>query len=112
MDYQMENRTPRDRMTCSHCGGVQNEVGNGTGYGRSTVYPRFSRTAETGERTVTEHCGENPTGRSLAMVYPISQPWEETYRLDEALMNGTIFPSLNLPFLGAGSCGCKGGRLR
>ncbi len=36
----------------------------------------------------------------LAMAYVPMQRWEETYEPGEALMNGTVFPSLNLPFLG------------
>ena len=112
MDYQMENRTPRDRMVCSRCGNVRSDVGNGTVCGHGTVYQRCTRTAEGGNCVSSEHCGENANGRSLAMVYPISQKWEETYRLEDALRNGTIFPSLNLPFLAAGGCGCRGGGVR
>ena len=26
------------------------------------------------------------------------QPWAETYRPEDAFINGTIFPDLNLPF--------------
>jgi len=36
----------------------------------------------------------------LAMAYVPMQGWEETYEPAEALMNGTVFPCLNLPFLG------------
>lgn len=36
----------------------------------------------------------------LAMAYVPMQSWEETYEPAEALMNGTVFPCLNLPFLG------------
>lgn len=36
----------------------------------------------------------------LAMAYVPMQPWEETYSAEEALQIGTIFPGLDLPFLG------------
>lgn len=36
----------------------------------------------------------------LAMAYVPMQPWEEIYDPEKALQVGTIFPSLDLPFLG------------
>ena len=36
----------------------------------------------------------------VAMAYVPMQPWEETYEPAKALQAGTIFPSLDLPFLG------------
>lgn len=36
----------------------------------------------------------------IAMAYVPFQPWEETYEPEQAMEAGTIFPSLNLPFLG------------
>lgn len=36
----------------------------------------------------------------LAMAYVPYQSWEETYAENTALAKGTIFPSLDLPFLG------------
>lgn len=36
----------------------------------------------------------------LAMAYVPMQPWEEPYPQEQALQAGTIFPSLDLPFLG------------
>ncbi|MCQ4637650.1 spore coat associated protein CotJA [Anaerovorax odorimutans] len=36
----------------------------------------------------------------VAMTYVPMQPWEETYEPAKALQVGTIFPSLNLQFLG------------
>lgn len=43
----------------------------------------------------------------LAMAYVPWQRFEKTYNLNEALEIGTIFPELDLPFLGY-----KGGRQR
>lgn len=40
----------------------------------------------------------NCTQLGIASV-PI-QPWVETYRPEDAFLSGTIFPDLNLPFLG------------
>lgn len=36
----------------------------------------------------------------IAMAYVPMQQWEETYDPAQALQAGTIFPSLDLPFLG------------
>lgn len=36
----------------------------------------------------------------LAMCYVPNQQWKTTYPLDKALMAGTIFPELDLPFMG------------
>ena len=36
----------------------------------------------------------------LAMAYVPYQSWEETYAENTALAKGTIFPSLDLPFVG------------
>lgn len=36
----------------------------------------------------------------LAMAYVPMQPWEETYSPEDGLQVGTIFPGLDLPFLG------------
>ena len=39
----------------------------------------------------------------IAMAYVPWQSWKKTYEPAEGLKNGTIFPCLNLPFLG-GRC--------
>lgn len=38
----------------------------------------------------------------LAMAYVPMQKWNTTYEPDAGLNNGTIFPELNLPWLGRG----------
>ena len=52
-------------------------------------------------------CGDNmPTNRleldnlPLAMSYVPFQKWTTTYPLEKALMRGTLFPDLDLPFKG------------
>lgn len=40
----------------------------------------------------------------LAMAYVPWQSWNETYEPAVALHRGTIFPELDLPFLGGGKC--------
>ena len=35
---------------------------------------------------------------SLAMVYPVDQPFEDLYTPDEALCAGTLFKALEKPF--------------
>lgn len=42
-----------------------------------------------------------PEGFPLASVYAPTQVFRELYDRDEALMRGTIFKELDLPFLGA-----------
>ncbi|MBQ9793898.1 MAG: spore coat associated protein CotJA [Clostridia bacterium] len=41
-----------------------------------------------------------PAKISLAMSYVPNQPFENLYGEDEALENGTLFRSLNFPFVG------------
>jgi hypothetical protein len=36
----------------------------------------------------------------LAMAYVLNQEWETPYEVNEALKRGTLFPSLDKPFLG------------
>ena len=38
----------------------------------------------------------------LAMAYVLDQTWETPYEVNEALKRGTLFPSLDKPFLGGG----------
>lgn len=48
---------------------------------------------------------QNSNRRSLAMVYPEKQIWQRLYDPEVALVNGTIFEELNLPFKQAS---CRG----
>jgi hypothetical protein len=41
-------------------------------------------------------------GKSLAMVYSPKQYWRKLYTPEDALMHGTLFTELNLPFFGEG----------
>ena len=41
-----------------------------------------------------------PEDISLAMAYVPFQPWEEPYEPETGLYRGTIFPGLDLPFIG------------
>lgn len=49
------------------------------------------------DQTCMDSCFEN---WPLAMAYVPMQPWEKIYDPAEGLQAGTIFPSLDLPFLG------------
>lgn len=40
------------------------------------------------------------SGMALAMSYVPIQQWEQPYDEDTALCRGTVFPSLDKPFLG------------
>ena len=48
-------------------------------------------------------------GYPLAMVYAPLQEWRSIYDIDTALMRGTLFSELDLPFLGGG-CKMGGGK--
>jgi len=50
-----------------------------------------------------DHHKKDPlAGMPLAMAYVPWQCWNETYKPAEGWHRGTIFPELDLPFLGAG----------
>ena len=49
-------------------------------------------------------CSDVPGNCALVMAYVMWQSWERTYEPAVALERGTIFPSLDLPFLGGGCC--------
>ena len=44
--------------------------------------------------------GRFPQDTPIAMAYVPYQEWEDTYAENVALAKGTIFPSLDMPFLG------------
>lgn len=50
-------------------------------------------------------------GKSLAMVYPEKQEFKDIYDPEIALINGTIFEELNLPF-NRSKCSKNGGCFR
>ena len=73
------------------------------------------RSCECGDRE--DHDGRYPGGECrgccndpewdycefpVAMAYVPMQPWEGLYDLETGLRRGTIFPSLDKPFLGGG----------
>lgn len=47
--------------------------------------------------------GKFPEDTPLAMAYVPFQSWEKPYDMDAALSRGTIFPSLDKPFIGKGA---------
>ena len=51
--------------------------------------------------------GKFPKETPLAMAYVPFQQWEKPYDMDMALSRGTIFPSLDKPFIGKGAV-CHG----
>lgn len=58
-----------------------------------------------------QSCGGDPLyGMPLAMGYVPWQEWGKIYDPEEGLANGTIFPGLNLPFLGCIPKGWPNGR--
>ena len=47
------------------------------------------------------HCDKNPWD-IVGICYVPMQKWEQIYDEDTAFSAGTLFPCLNLPFLGGG----------
>ncbi|EPR10244.1 spore coat associated protein CotJA [Ruminiclostridium papyrosolvens] len=45
----------------------------------------------------------NPSKIALAMAFVPAQLWETPYDVNEGLDRGTLFPSLDKPFLGGGN---------
>ena len=44
--------------------------------------------------------GEFPKNTPYAMMYVPFQKWEKTYDAEAGLSRGTVFPSLDKPFIG------------
>lgn len=69
-----------------------------------TAYPNYGYTGMTPTRMETGTAQQsntiNPALVSLAMGFVPFQAWENTYDHQVALQRGTIFPSLDKPFLG------------
>ena len=53
--------------------------------------------SEISERKVDEKCINS---LPLTMAFVAMQEWDELYSADKGLENGTIFPTLDKPFLG------------
>lgn len=56
--------------------------------------------------TVRISVPDSSGGMVLAMAYVPKQKLCEVYDVETALVNGTLFPELDKPFLGKGGC-CK-----
>ena len=88
--------------------------GNSRGISRSD-YEQFTRFLGTTQPRYTKPTASAPEGqlhmeskRPIAMVYGEKQSFEKIYEPDIALVTGTIFEELNLPFYPAG-CKTKNG---
>lgn len=90
------------------------------------MMPRFERPSELGGCNVCEMANKDDVGgvgcgagtaaarwgikdHPLSMVYAPLQEWRSLYDLDTALIRGTLFSELDLPFLGGG-CKMGGGK--
>jgi len=84
-------------------------IQDGIEVNRTTPRPYIGMPIEIDDEPMDNNERQMPVCRNdfenwpLAMAYIPWQAWEKTYEPDEGLMNGTIFPCLNLPFLG-GRC--------
>lgn len=77
-------------------------------------FVRYNRTMPTGrvttpagmQTTPVADCGTLPqiNGYTLAMVYSPVQCFGNLYDLNSALMNGTLFKELNMPFAPGKRC--------
>lgn len=65
------------------------------------------------ERCCPEEKKSHHTHKPIGMGYVPVQHWKETYCIQDGFCKGTIFPELDLPFLGCiPNCGHgKGGRV-
>lgn len=54
------------------------------------------------DNSLTMPIGRFPEKTPLGMAYVPFQEWETPYDDNIAIMRGTIFPALDLPFLGEG----------
>ncbi len=52
---------------------------------------------------IDERNNEPEPRRVLAMAYVPEQEWETPYNVMDGLKRGTLFPSLDKPFLGGGN---------
>ncbi len=57
---------------------------------------------DTGEQSCASRELYGLEGKSLAMVYAPKQYWRKLYTPEDALMHGTLFTELNMPFFGEG----------
>lgn len=86
MERENDNRTPLDRVTPEFMRDMMemSDIDAGRGFDPSVV-----------------------NSLPLAMVYAPSQKWRQAYSPDEALMRGTMFAELDLPFYPPRVCGGK-----
>ena len=59
----------------------------------------MAKTILPGQTVPAEPDGVFPAQMTLAMAYVPYQCWEDTYSPEDALCAGTVFPSLDLPFM-------------
>jgi hypothetical protein len=87
---------------------------------QGTEYQQFSSFLEMNRRknrvapafsSCTQENEAISRGKSLAMVYPEKQEFKKIYDPEIALINGTIFEELNLPF-NRSKCSKNGGCFR
>lgn len=80
--------------------GNQNGNQNGGSNNDGTITPPNVCPPEAGQPTPLPNDSIDPNLLSLAMAFVPYQAWENPYANDVGLSRGTIFPSLDKPFLG------------
>jgi hypothetical protein len=55
------------------------------------------------KKDTMENCPNSMGKMALAMAYVPDQMWETPYEVTEGLRRGTLFPSLDKPFMGGGN---------
>lgn len=104
---------PEPRRESTGCGGTAPNVrpGNNCGCGDSTPYVRPAD-----DCGCDQNCsaGGYLTGYALAMVYVPDHDFDTLFEEEEALLHGTLFRPLELPFYPGcgGRCGCREGGSR
>ncbi len=99
--YRMNMNRRGGNYSCGNCGMGEEEM---------------ERVMQCCEKDSAQRGHDSVYGMPLAMGYVPWQQWGRTYEPAEGIGCGTIFPELNLPFLGCipRDCGCnvrRGGRV-
>lgn len=110
MDYQMENRTPRDRLGNEMLRRVLNDDYSCQTHCHTNIRCAGNNNYKANRVGTCIQTSQN--ARPIGMVYAQVQVWGDMYDPCEALKRGTMFRELDLPFL-MYNCGSqKGGCCR
>lgn len=95
---------------CNHSGNNNSNNGHNNGCGNNCNNNRNDM-GNVGGSNCNHHNNNNVHNTNtcpLAMVYAVKQEWQNIYDPEIALLNGTVFEELNMPFYKSG-CSINGG---